>query len=156
MEFIKEEIARAEEALASRILHPAFDRATYLRMEYYIEFQETLDLKMIWCYQAASRWKVDPKELYKRASVRCPIFNTLLDYGLGFNTVLREAAGRGNDWFRPTVDHIKSKSKYPELQHDVTNMIVISSRANTLKNDLESEAELDAFYSGIKRVYFSN
>jgi hypothetical protein len=155
MDFLKEEIARAEEALANRILHPAFDRPTYLRIEYYIDFQNNHDLKKIWCYQAASRWKVDPKELYKRSADRCPVYNTPLDYGLGFNTVLREAAGRKNDRFRPTVDHIKPKSEYPELQYDVSNMIIVSSRANTHKNDMENEAELDAFYAGAKRTYFS-
>ena len=152
---LKEHQAMAEHAIANRKFYPAFDRSTYLKQEWYVEFQTHRDLKFIWCQQAGSRWKVDPKALYDQAPDRCPLFDTPLDYGLGRNMVLREAQGRNNDWFRPSVDHIQPKSLYPDLQHEVTNMVVVSNRANRLKSNIESFEELQNFYQGYQKVYLN-
>lgn len=146
-------IAMAESAIADRRFYNAFDRSTYLKYDWYVDFQRHQDLKIIWCHQAGSRWKVNPDQLYQQAPDRCPIFDTPLDYGLGLNMVLREAQGRNNDWFRPSVDHIKPKSLYPDLQHEVTNMVIVSNRANRLKSNIESFKELEQFYQGYQKVY---
>ena len=150
---LKNHIAIAESTIANRQFWSSFDRSTYLKYEWYVEFQRHQNLKIIWCNQAGSRWRVDPKDLYQKAPNRCPIFNTLLDYGLGKNIVLREAQGRNYDWFRPSIDHIKSKSLFPNLEYEVTNMVIISNRANRLKSNIESFEELSLFYQGYKEVY---
>ena len=150
---LKNHIAMAETAIADRRFCNSFDRSTYLKYDWYVDFQRHQDLKIIWCNQAGSRWGVDPKDLYQRAPNRCPIFNTPLDYGLGKNMVLREAQGRNYDWFRPSIDHIKPKSLFPNLESEVTNMVIISNRANRLKSNIESFEELSLFYQGYRKVY---
>ena len=122
-------------------------------MKHYVQFQKKEDLKKLWCIKAGRRWRVDAAHLYQQAPDRCPIFNTPLDYGLGLNMVLREAQGRYNDWFRPSVDHIKPKSLLPDLEHEVTNMVIVSNRANRLKSNIESFEELELFYQGYQNVY---
>ena len=102
----------------------------------------------------SQKWNCDPTELHKKCLDRCPIFDTPLDYGLGKNTIIRNISGENNDWFRPSVDHIVARSRGGDSSN-VTNMVVISLRANTLKNNIETIEELDKFYLGLKGLYFT-
>lgn len=148
----EQKLQEAKSAISSRTLWPDFDAKTYISMDHYIDFQEHKDLKRIWISKAAKRWRVDANELYQRATDVCPAFKTPLDYGLGYNMVLREAQGRDNDWFRPHVDHIIPKSVRPDLQYDVNNMIVISARANKIKNNVVNIDELLAVHGCYKEL----
>ena len=154
----REEIARVEETLASRTYWRHYDASTYLRNELYMEFLKSKDkastLKKIWAVGMSQKWGCDAEALWKKCPDVCPIFNTPLDYGLGKNTVIRNVSGENNDWFRPSVDHIVARSRGGDSSN-VTNMVVISLRANTLKNNLETLEELNTLYEGLKRLYFS-
>lgn len=149
-----EEVAKAEEALVNRSYWRHYDASTYLRNELYMEFLKRKDLKRIWAVSMSQKWACDPDALYIKCPDRCPIFNTPLDYGLGKNTVFRNIAGENNDWFRPSVDHVVARSKGGSVS-DVANLVVISLRANTLKSNLSTLEELDTFYNGIKKLYFT-
>lgn len=154
----REEIARVEEALASRTYWRHYDASTYLRNELYMEFLKSKDktstLKKIWAVSMSQKWGCDAEALWKKCPDICPIFNTPLDYGLGKNTIIRNVSGENNDWFRPSVDHIVARSRGGDSSN-VSNMVIISLRANTLKNNLETLEELNTLYEGLKRLYFS-
>jgi len=149
-----EAVAKAEEALSNRTYWRHFDASTYLRNDLYVDFYKRKDLKRIWAINMSQKWGCDADALWAKCPDRCPIFNTPLDYGLGKNTVFRNISGESNDWFRPSVDHIVARSNGGAVS-DVNNMVVISLRANTLKNNLETLEELEVFYAGIKRLYFA-
>lgn len=155
---LKEEIQKVEENLRSRTYWRHFDASTYLRNDLYMEFLKSKDkndiLKKIWAISQSQKWGCDAHELYKKCPDRCPIFGTPLDYGLGKNTVIRNVSGENNDWFRPSVDHIIARSRGGSSD-DVNNMIVVSLRFNTLKNNMETKEELDTFYTGYTKHYFS-
>ena len=154
----KEEIARVDEALASRTYWRYYDASTYLRNELYISFVKSKtkpdELKRVWAINMSQKWGCDADALYKKCPDRCPIFNTPLDYGLGKNTLIRNVSGENNDWFRPSVDHILARSRGGD-SNNVDNMVVISLRANTLKNNIETLEELNTLHEGLKKVYFS-
>ena len=153
-----QEIARVEEALASRVYWRHYDASTYLRQDLYMDFLKSKNkddqLKRIWAISMSQKWGCDPEELWKKCPDYCPIFNTPLDYGLGKNTVSRHVSGENNDWFRPSVDHIIARSRGGDSS-DVKNMVVISLRANTLKNNIETLEELTTLFEGLKKLYFS-
>jgi hypothetical protein len=154
----KEEIARVDETLASRVYWRYYDASTYLRNELYISFVKSKtkpdELKRVWAINMSQKWGCDADALYKKCPDRCPIFNTPLDYGLGKNTLIRNVSGENNDWFRPSVDHILARSRGGDSSN-VDNMVVISLRANTLKNNIETLEELNTLHEGLKKVYFS-
>lgn len=155
---VREEITRVEEALASRTYWRHYDASTYLRNDLYTEFLKSKDkastLKKIWAVNMSQKWGCDADVLYTKCPDRCLIFNTPLDYGLGKNTIVRNVSGENNDWFRPSVDHIVARSRGGDSS-DVTNMVVISLRANTLKNNIETLEELNTLHEGIKKLYFT-
>jgi len=154
----KQDIERVDESLGSRTYWRHFDASTYLRNELYMEFLKSKDkqdmLKKVWAVNMSQKWGCDADALYKKCPDRCPIFNTPLDYGLGKNTIIRNVSGESNDWFRPSVDHIVARSHGGDSSN-VSNMVIISLRANTLKNNLETLEELNTLYEGLKRLYFS-
>lgn len=154
----REEIARVDEALASRSYWRHYDASTFLRNDLYMEFIKSKDkqsmLKKIWAINMSQKWGCDADSLWKKCPDRCPIFDTPLDYGLGKNTIIRNVSGENNDWFRPSVDHIVARSRGGSTT-DVNNMVVISLRANTLKSNMETIEELTTLFEGLKRVYFS-
>jgi len=94
----------------------------------YEHFLEHRDLKWIWCH-SGNRYGVDPKELYEQAPDRCPVFGTLLDYGLGKNASTTHPA------FRPSMDHIEQQSRGGVKREDITNFEVMSVQANTYRNN---------------------
>lgn len=153
-----EEVARVEEALASRSYWRHFDASTFLRNDLYMEFIKSKDkqsmLKKIWAVNMSQKWGCDSDALWRKCPDQCPIFQTPLDYGLGKNTIVRNVSGENNDWFRPSVDHIVARSRGGDSS-DVNNMVVISLRANTLKNNIETLEELTTLFEGLKRVYFT-
>ena len=154
----KQDINRVDESLSNRSYWRHFDASTYLRNDLYMEFLKSKDkqdmLKKIWAISMSQKWGCDADALYKKCPDCCPIFYTPLDYGLGKNTIVRNISGENNDWFRPSVDHIVARSRGGNSS-DVTNMVVISLRANTLKNNIETLEELNTLFEGIKRLYFS-
>lgn len=153
-----QEIARTEELLASRTYWRHFDASTYLRQDLYMDFLKSKNkedqLKRIWAISMSQKWGCDAELLWKKCPDYCPIFQTPLDYGLGKNTVIRNVSGENNDWFRPSVDHIVARSRGGDSS-DVNNMVVISLRANTLKNNIETLEELTTLFEGLKKLYFS-
>lgn len=155
----KKEIDRIYESLSTRLYWRHFDASTYLRNDLYMDFLKSKEkstlLKKIWAISMSQKWGCDHEALHNKCPDRCPIFNTPLDYGLGKNTVIRNISGENNDWFRPSVDHIIARSKGGSSS-DVNNMVIISLRANTLKNNLETLEELDAFCNGMKKLYFAH
>lgn len=154
----KKLVENISESLDNRTYWRHFDASTYLRNDLYLEFLKSRDkqdlLKKIWAINMSQKWGCDAVGLYQKCPSYCPIFNTPLDYGLGKNTVVRNVSGESNDWFRPSVDHIVARSNGGSST-DVNNMVVISLRANTLKSNLETLEELETFFDGIKRLYFS-
>lgn len=94
----------------------------------YEHFQEYKDLKWIWCH-SGNRYGVDPVALYKKAPDRCPLFGTLLDYGLGEN------AATNLDLFRPSLDHTEQQSRGGTKRGDINNIEVMSNLANRLLNN---------------------
>ena len=155
----KKDVERVDESLSNRSYWRHFDATTYLRNDLYMEFLKSKEkhsmLKKVWATSMGQKWGCDADALFKKCPDRCPIFNTPLDYGLGKNTIIRNISGESNDWFRPSVDHIVARSNGGSST-DVNNMVVISLRANTLKNNLETLEELDTLYQGLKKIYFSN
>ena len=153
-----QEIARVEEALAGRSYWRHYDASTFLRNDLYMEFIKSKNkssmLKKIWAVSMSQKWGCDPDLLWKKCPDHCPIFQTPLDYGLGKNTIIRNVSGENNDWFRPSVDHIVARSRGGDSS-DVNNMVVISLRANTLKNNIETLEELTTLFEGLKKLYFS-
>ena len=154
----KQDIDRVDESLTSRTYWRHFDASTYLRNDLYMEFLKSKEkqdmLKKVWAISMSQKWGCDADALYKKCPDSCPIFNTPLDYGLGKNTIVRNISGENNDWFRPSVDHVVARSRGGNSS-DVSNMVVISLRANTLKNNIETLEELNTLYEGIKCLYFS-
>ena len=82
------------------------------------------------------RYGVDPKELYEQAPNRCPVFGTLLDYGLGKNTSTNHPA------FRPSMDHIEQQSRGGVKRVDINNFEVMSVQANTYRNNATNMHQL--------------
>ena len=154
----KQDIDRVDESLTSRTYWRHFDASTYLRNDLYMEFLKSKEkqdmLKKVWAISMSQKWGCDADALYKKCPDSCPIFNTPIDYGLGKNTIVRNISGENNDWFRPSVDHVVARSRGGNSS-DVSNMVVISLRANTLKNNIETLEELNTLYEGIKCLYFS-
>jgi len=152
------EVLKIDDLLLSRTYWRHYDASTYLRNDLYAEFIKSKDkpatLKRIWAINMGQKWGCDPEELWSKCVDRCPIFDTPLDYGLGKNTLVRNNSGENNDWFRPSADHVVARS-HGGSSNDVSNIVVVSLRANTLKNNIKSEEELTALFEGIKRVYFS-
>ena len=94
----------------------------------YEHFLDHRDLKWIWCH-SGNRYGVNPKELYEQAPYRCPVFGTLLDYGLGKNTSTNHPA------FRPSMDHIEQQSRGGVKREDINNFEIMSVQANTYRNN---------------------
>lgn len=96
--------------------------------ELYEHFLDNKDLKWIWCH-SGNRYGVNPVELYHKAPDRCPVYGTLLDYGLGEN------AATNLDLFRPSLDHTEQQSRGGIKTGDVTNIEVMSNLANRHLNN---------------------
>lgn len=117
-----------EEQISNKELVLKYDSTTHGSYELYEHFIKHRDLKWIWCH-SGYRYDVDPKLLYERAPDRCPVFGTLLDYGLGKNASANHPA------FRPSMDHIDQQSRGGTKTKDINNFEVISSQANTFRSN---------------------
>lgn len=121
--------ALMEEQILSKQHLLSYDSAThggsYKLYEHYIDNK---DLKWIWCH-SGDRYGVDPIELYHKAPDRCPVFGTLLDYGLGKNAATNHPA------YRPSLDHTSQQSRGGTKRGDIGNIEVMSLQANTLLNN---------------------
>ena len=104
---------------------PASHGGSYKLYEHYLEHK---DLKWIWCH-SGDRYGADPIELYNIAPDRCPVYGTLLDYGLGNNN------STNHPLFRPSIDHIEQQSRGGTKRNDINNFAVMSLQANTHRNN---------------------
>ena len=118
-----------EQQIRDKQLQIEYDSASHGgSQKLYEHFLEHRDLKWIWCH-SGNRYGVDPKVLYEQAPDRCPVFGTLLDYGLGKNTSTNHPA------FRPSMDHIEQQSRGGVKREDITNFEIMSRQANTYRNN---------------------
>lgn len=108
-------------------------------------------LKLIWAH--AIKWDGDPFELAKIAPDFCPVFNTPLDYGRGYNRMINPNIDNYDGFFQPTVDHRLARSHGGK--NEISNYVIVSRKANQFKSDMGSKEELDAFYSGMINTYYS-
>lgn len=104
---------------------PATHGGSYKLYEHCLEHK---DLKWIWCH-SGDRYGADPVELYNKAPDRCPVYGTLLDYGLGNN------ASTNHPLFRPSIDHDEQQSRGGTKRKDINNLDVMSLQANTHRNN---------------------
>jgi hypothetical protein len=121
---IEQEILAKKDNLFTR----SFDPDTHGSIEFYKEFVEKRDLKLLWARVNSSRYKLDPIELYNRCPDRCPAMGVLLDYGMGRNKVT------DNTYFLPGQDHIVAVANGGKRFGDTTNIQVITQFINTVKN----------------------
>ncbi len=105
-----------------------FDPVTHGTIEFYKEFVEKRDLKLLWARVNCSRYKLDPLELYARCPDRCPAMGVLLDYGMGRNRVT------DNAYFNPGQDHIIAVNNGGTRFGDTNNIQIITQFINTVKN----------------------
>jgi len=118
-----------EEQILNKKMFLQYDPAThggsYKLYEHYMQHK---DLKWIWCH-SGDRYGADPVELYNKAPDRCPVYGTLLDYGLGNN------ASTNHPLFRPSIDHDEQQSRGGTKRNDINNLEVMSLQANTHRNN---------------------
>jgi hypothetical protein len=142
-------------ALSSRLFHPYYDQATYGTELLFEKFKASKNqnrfLKLVWAYGVD--WSCDKIELAKICPDVCPVFGTPLDYGRGLNRVFNPSVNNDEGFYQPTLDHILARSNGGK--DELSNYVVVSRKANQFKSDMETLEELDEFYQGMKRVYFS-
>jgi hypothetical protein len=120
--------AKIESVIQEKKLLVEFDAGTHGNQKLYEHFLEHRDLKWIWC-NAGDRYGVDPAELYQICPDRCPVFGTLLDYGLGKNISTNHPA------YRPSMDHLNQQSRGGTKRGDISNFEVMSVQANMFRNN---------------------
>lgn len=108
-------------------------------------------MKLIWAYGVD--WPCDKIELAKICPDVCPVFGTPLDYGRGLNRSFNPSVNNDEGFYQPTLDHILARSNGGK--DELSNYVVVSRKANQFKSDMETLEELDCFYQGMKRVYFT-
>ena len=144
-------ISEGNIALTQRKFVPSFDKATYINQRIYLDFLDDHDLKKVWAKRMAKRYKVYWGDLYKICPDYCPWLKTPLDYGLGLNMAFRIAKGRHiNDYYKPQVDHKKPKDEFPDLKYEISNLQIISARANRIKSNIQNPEELEMVARGMK------
>ena len=120
--------AKIESVIREKKLLVEFDVSTHGNQKLYEHFLEHRDLKWIWC-NTGDRYGVDPAELYKICPDRCPVFGTLLDYGLGKNI------STNHPTYRPSMDHLDQQSRGGTKRGDISNFEVMSVQANMFRNN---------------------
>lgn len=119
---------KIESVIQEKKLLVEFDVSTHGNQKLYEHFLEHRDLKWIWC-NSGDRYGVDPAELYDICPDRCPVFGTLLDYGLGKNISTNHPA------YRPSMDHMDQQSRGGTKRGDISNFEVMSVQANMFRNN---------------------
>lgn len=118
-----------EDQIRNKQFFVSYDPATHGgSFTLYENFMQHRDCKWIWC-NSGNRYGLNSSELYEIAPDRCPVFGTLLDYGLGKNTATNHPA------FRPSLDHIEQQSRGGTKQGDITNFVVMSAQANMFRSN---------------------
>jgi hypothetical protein len=156
-------ISKGQTALAFRQYHLHYDATTYYSELLFEKFKASKNqprfLKLIWAFGVD--WPCDKIELAKICPDICPIFDTPLDYGRGFNRVFNPNLDNDEGFYQPTIDHKVSRSRAKALGwteeqiNCIDNYVVVSRKANQWKSDMESKEELDHFYNGMIATYFS-
>jgi len=122
-------VKEMEEQILNKKLFVQYDPATHGgSYTLYEEFLSNRDLKWIWCC-SGNRYGLDAQQLYEIAPDRCPVFGTLLDYGLGKNTATQHPA------FRPSLDHVEQQSRGGDIKGNINNFVLMSRQANTFRNN---------------------
>jgi len=146
---------KGQEALISRKYHPYYDQATYGSELLFEKFKASNNqqrfLKLIWAFGVD--WACDKVELAKVCPDVCPIFGTPLDYGRGFNRVFNPTISNDEGFFQPSIDHIKNRADGG--LDELSNYVVVSRKANQWKSDMTSREELECFYQGMIKTYYS-
>ena len=150
-------IALGETRLKDRVFYPYFDVSTYCTESLFRGFQDPKTnqhkmLKLIWAWDNAPRYDLDPFELAAIAPDRCPVFLTPLDYGMGKNRVFDPQIEPKELFFRPWIDHVIARANGGE--NSIGNSMIVCGKANTYKNDMDSLDTLDRFYMGMRSVYY--
>jgi hypothetical protein len=114
-------------------LYPKYDPGTYHSRDLYRKVCETNDLRPVWAYKNAQKWGVDPEEFLKLCGETCACCGSILDYGLGKNNIEKK------DINTPSTDHIIPQSLDESKVNEITNLWIICSRCNLLKNNSTAE-----------------
>ena len=56
-------------------------------------------------------------------------------------------------FYQPTLDHRLARSNGGK--DELSNYVVVSRKANQFKSDMSNREELDSFYQGMLKTYFS-
>ncbi len=110
-------------------LYPKYDPGTYHSRDLYRKVCETNDLRPVWAYKNAQKWGVDPEQFLELCGKTCACCGSVLDYGLGKNNVDKK------DVNTPSTDHIVPQSLDESKVNEITNLWIICSRCNLLKNN---------------------
>lgn len=110
-------------------LYPKYDPGTYHSRDLYRKVCETNDLRPVWAYKNAQKWGVDPEEFLKLCGETCACCGSPLDYGLGKNNIEKK------DVNTPSTDHLVPQSLDESKVNEITNLWIICSRCNLLKNN---------------------
>lgn len=127
-------------------------------------------LKVIWATRISRRkpqYNISEDQILELAKMCldfCPVNETPLDYGVGFNRVVNpnNPGCDHHNLYVPSIDHIIPKSKFKKyggkLDGDpdcITNYKIVSFDANKIKNDkFSTEEELDRWYRNMKKTYW--
>ncbi len=111
-------------------------------------------------FRSKPHYNIRPEQIIDLARIcpdLCPIDQTPLDYGRGFNRIINpNNPGCGHHiYFQPSIDHIVPVSLGG--LNDISNYTIVSFHANRLKNDsFLTLEELDTWYSRMRGHYWPN
>jgi 5-methylcytosine-specific restriction endonuclease McrA len=123
-------------------LYPKYLDGTYHSRDIFRRVIQTRDLRIPWAYKSAPKWKADPEEFLNLCNETCQNCHSPLDYGVGKNNHGKK------DINKPSCDHIFPQAEAKKLGwteeqiHHISNLWIICSRCNLLKNNSTIE---DAF-----------
>jgi 5-methylcytosine-specific restriction endonuclease McrA len=117
------------------MLSPKYHQGTYLTRELYAKVAETNDLRYVWAYANAQKWRVDYDKFLMLCHDNCDCCQSKLNYGIGRNNPAK------TDTETPSTDHIIPRSMGGD-EYDIANMWVICKRCNTFKNNAQGEEDI--------------
>jgi len=117
------------------MLSPKYDPSTYITRELYAKVAETNDLRHVWAYVNAQKWRVEYDKFLMLCHDTCDCCGSKLHYGIGRNNPAK------TDTSTPSTDHIIPISQRGDA-YDISNMWVICKRCNTFKNNAKGEEDI--------------
>jgi len=106
------------------MLYPKYDPDTYISRDLYRKVCETGDLRVVWAYSNAQKWKVDYEEFLALCGSTCLICSGELNYGLGKNNNDKSSEST------PSTHHIVPQSKGGK--NSIENFAIICMRCNEI------------------------